>query len=139
MRTWVPGDASTLLDIGVGAGSLSTPFHPRFEVSAEPNRIVGIGRSRRAQRYGIASREEAAAYLAHETLGPRLRECTRIVNGLTGRSANDIFGSPDDLTFRSSMTLFDAVGDDPEPFETALEQYYDGEPDPKTLELLSEP
>lgn len=98
--------------------------------------LEGIGRSRMAQRYGIASREEAAAYLAHETLGPRLRECTRVVNDVEDRSANDIFGSPDDLKFRSSMTLFDAVADDPEPFEAALEQYYDGEPDPKTVEML---
>jgi len=89
-----------------------------------------------SRRYAISSRAEVTAYLAHPTLGPRFRECTAIVNGVEGRSANDIFGSPDDLKFRSSMTLFDAVADDPTPFRTALEQYYDGKPDPKTLELL---
>ncbi|SFT09088.1 DUF1810 domain-containing protein [Halostagnicola kamekurae] len=97
--------------------------------------IEGLGRSQMAQRYAISSRDEAEAYLAHPKLGPRLRECTEIVNNVEGRSANDIFGSPDDLKFRSSMTLFDMVADNPAPFRTALKRYYD-EPDPKTLELL---
>jgi len=98
--------------------------------------MEGLGKSRMAQRYAIASRGQAEAYLNHPTLGPRLRECTEIVNGVEGRSANDIFGSPDDLKFRSSITLFEAVGDDPAPFRTALDRYYDGERDSKTLELL---
>jgi uncharacterized protein (DUF1810 family) len=98
--------------------------------------MEGLGKSRMSQRYAISSHAEAEAYLAHSILGPRLRECTKIVNKIEGRSANDVFGSPDDLKFRSSMTLFDAVADDPAPFETALERYYDGEPDQKTLELL---
>ena len=100
--------------------------------------VAGLGSSRRAQRYAISSREEAEAYLEHPILGPRLRECTEIVNGVEGGSANDIFGSPDDLKFRSSMTLFDAVADDSTPFRTALEQYFDNDPDQKTLEFLSE-
>jgi uncharacterized protein (DUF1810 family) len=100
--------------------------------------MAGLGRSQMAQRYAIASREEADAYLAHPILGPRLRECTELVNDIDGRSANDIFGSPDDLKFRSSMTLFGTVADNPAPFDTALERYYDGEPDSKTLELLDE-
>jgi len=100
--------------------------------------LAGLGRSRMSQRYALTSRGEAEAYLAHETLGPRLRECTALVNDIEGRSANDIFGSPDDLKFRSSMTLFAAVADDPTPFETALETYYDGDPDPKTIELLED-
>lgn len=100
--------------------------------------MEGLGRSRMARRYAIASREEAEAYLAHSILGPRLRECTELVNAVEGRSANEIFGSPDDLKFRSSMTLFDAVADDPTPFRTALERYYDGESDPKTLQLLED-
>ena len=100
--------------------------------------IEGLGRSRRAQRYAISSRDEAKAYLAHPILGQRLRECTELVNAVEGRSANEIFGSPDDLKFRSSMTLFDTVADDPTPFRTALERYYDGEPDRKTLELLED-
>ena len=84
--------------------------------------VAGLGSSQKSKRFAIASREEAEAYLAHPILGPRLRECTELVNAVTGRSANDIFGSPDDLKFRSSMTLFDAVADDPTPFRTALEQ-----------------
>lgn len=100
--------------------------------------LEGLGGSQMAQRYAIASRDEAEAYLAHPVLGPRLRECTELVNDIDGRSANEVFGSPDDLKFRSSMTLFQAVTDDPDPFRTALEQYYDGEADPKTLELLAE-
>jgi uncharacterized protein (DUF1810 family) len=100
--------------------------------------MAGLGSSQMAQRYAIASRAEAEAYLAHPILGPRLRDCTDLVNAVDGRSANDIFGSPDDLKFRSSMTLFEAVADTPEPFRTALERYYDGDPDPKTLELLDD-
>lgn len=98
--------------------------------------IAGLGRSQMARRYAISSREEAEAYLAHPILGPRLRECTGIVNAVEGRSATDIFGSPDDLKFRSSMTLFDAVADDPTPFRMALKRYYDDEPDPNTLQRL---
>ena len=100
--------------------------------------VAGLGSSPKAQRYAIASRDEAKAYLAHSILGPRLRECTEIVNGLDGCSANDVFGSPDDLKFRSSVTLFDAVADDPTPFRTALELYYNDEPDQQTLQFLSE-
>lgn len=99
--------------------------------------VAGLGNSRKAQRYAISSREEAEAYLDHPILGPRLRECTAIVNDIEGHSANEIFGSPDDLKFRSSMTLFEAVADDATPFRTALETYYDGDRDQKTLEFLS--
>ncbi len=98
--------------------------------------IAGLGHSEMSRRYAIASREEAGAYLSHPVLGPRLRECTDLVNALDERSANDVFGSPDDLKFRSSMTLFEAVANDPEPFETALEKYYDGDQDQKTLNRL---
>lgn len=98
--------------------------------------VEGLGSSRMAQRYAIGSREEAEAYLAHPTLGPRLRECTALVNEIEGRSANEVFGSPDDLKFRSSMTLFEAVAENPETFEAALERYYDGDRDDRTLELL---
>ncbi|WP_274595372.1 DUF1810 domain-containing protein [Halorubrum sp. SS7] len=97
--------------------------------------VEGLGSSRTSRRYAIGSREEAAAYLAHPTLGARLRECTAIVNGIDGRTAREVFGSPDDLKFRSSMTLFDAVADGSEPFGTALDHYYDG-PDEKTLRFL---
>ena len=89
-----------------------------------------------ATRYAISSREEAAAYLEHPVLGPRLRECTALVNDVDGRSATEIFGSPDDLKFRSSMTLFETVAVDPTPFAVALDHYYDGDRDEKTLDLL---
>jgi len=98
--------------------------------------IAGLGSSEMARRYAIDSRAEAEAYLSHPILAPRLYECTELVNDVEGRSANEIFGSPDDLKFRSSMTLFAAVADSPDRFETALERYYEGDPDPKTLELL---
>jgi len=100
--------------------------------------VAGLGSSRLARRYAIGSREEAVAYAGHPVLGPRLRECTALVNGIEGRSAAEVFGSPDDLKFRSSMTLFAAVAAEPTPFETALERYYDGERDPKTVSFLSE-
>ncbi len=99
--------------------------------------FAGLGRSEMAQRYAISSREEAEAYLNHPILGPRLRECTGIVNTLDGRSANDIFGSPDDLKFRSSMTLFAEVADDPIPFRMTLNKFYD-DVDQKTIELLKQ-
>ena len=98
--------------------------------------VEGLGKSRKARRYAISSQQEADAYLAHPVLGSRLRECTGIVNGIEGRSANEIFGSPDDLKFRSSMTLFEAVADDPLPFSRALELYYDGDRDQMTLDFL---
>jgi uncharacterized protein (DUF1810 family) len=98
--------------------------------------VAGLGRSDVARRYAIDSLEEARAYLAHRVLGPRLRECTALVNDVDGRTASEIFGSPDDLKFRSSMTLFELAADDPAPFRIALETYYDGERDPKTLERL---
>ena len=98
--------------------------------------VTGLGSSRMARRYAIESLAEAKAYLSHPVLGPRLRECTGIVNGLDADSAPDVFGSPDDLKFRSSMTLFDAVADDPAPFRPALKTYYDDEPDENTLRIL---
>jgi uncharacterized protein (DUF1810 family) len=75
--------------------------------------IAGLGHSAMARRYAIASREEALAYLERPTLGARLRECTQTVCGIQGRSIGEILGSPDDLKFRSSMTLFEAVSGDP--------------------------
>jgi len=98
--------------------------------------IAGLGHSEMAKKYAISSREEAAAYLAHPILGPRLRECTQIVNGFEGRTAYEILGSPDDLKFRSSMTLFAAVADDKRVFEEALRKYFDGAGDPLTLERI---
>ena len=76
------------------------------------------------------------AYLEHAVLGPRLRECTRLVNLVEGRAIDRIFGYPDDLKFRSSMTLFASVASDKQVFEEALRKYFGGEPDPLTLERL---
>jgi uncharacterized protein (DUF1810 family) len=97
--------------------------------------LRGLGRSAIAEHFGIASREEALAYLQHPLLGPRLRQCTRLVLQVEGRTLSQIFGSPDDLKFRSSMTLFAAVAPDESVFRRALEKYCDGD-DPRTIELL---
>jgi uncharacterized protein (DUF1810 family) len=98
--------------------------------------LVGLGFSQNAQFYGIASLDEARDYLAHVLLGPRLVECTALVNAVRGRTAHDIFGSPDDMKFRSSMTLFALAGPDEPAFGTALERYFEGGKDRRTLELL---
>lgn len=98
--------------------------------------IQGLGRSPTAQRFAISSRGEAEEYLRHEVLGPRLRECTRMVNAVAGRSAEDIFGYPDHLKFRSSMTLFAHAAADNQIFLDALRKYFGGEEDPLTVERL---
>ena len=98
--------------------------------------LRGLGHSPMANEYGISSREEAAAYLRHPILGDRLRECTRLVNFVEGRSVSAIFGYPDDLKFWSSMTLFANVAPQEQIFKHALEKYFDGEPDRLTLQLL---
>ncbi|MEL6062638.1 MULTISPECIES: DUF1810 domain-containing protein [unclassified Methylobacterium] len=98
--------------------------------------IAGLGSSPMAQRYAIGSLDEARAYLGHPTLGERLRACTAAVNRVSGRSAHAIFGSPDDVKFRSSMTLFAAAAPDEPLFAEALTRYFNGEPDPKTLAKL---
>jgi uncharacterized protein (DUF1810 family) len=96
--------------------------------------------SRTAKFYGIGGLDEARAYLAHPVLGPRLLACTDAVLGVEGRSLNAIFGSPDDLKFRSSMTLFEAATEGTGPsFRAALERYCGGQPDPRTLEFLARP
>jgi uncharacterized protein (DUF1810 family) len=97
--------------------------------------LAGLGHSPMAQRFAIRSRDEALAYLGHGVLGPRLRECTALVNAVEGRTIREILGSPDDLKFRSSMTLFGTVVSDPE-FAEAIAKFYDGAPDRKTLDLL---
>ncbi len=98
--------------------------------------VAGLGFSSMSQRYAIGSRKEAQAYLAHPILGPRLLECTALVNAVEGRGLHQIFGSPDDLKFRSCMTLFAACASDPAPFEEALQKYCDGQGDTRTLSLL---
>lgn len=98
--------------------------------------IAGLGHSAMARRYAIASRGEAMAYLAHPVLGPRLVECTLLVNRIAGKTVGEIFGSPDDMKFRSSMTLFATVAVDCSIFDEALRQYFDSALDPLTLERL---
>jgi uncharacterized protein (DUF1810 family) len=98
--------------------------------------IAGLGSSPMAQHFAISGRAEALAYLAHPTLGPRLRECTGLVNQVPNRTISDIFGYPDDLKFRSSVTLFAAVAPGEEVFRAALDQYFAGKPDPATLARL---
>jgi uncharacterized protein (DUF1810 family) len=97
--------------------------------------LAGLGHSAMAQRFAIASIEEAAAYLAHGILGPRLRECTALVNAVEGRRITEILGSPDDLKFCSSMTLFGAVSGETE-FASAIAKFYGGKQDRRTLDLL---
>lgn len=99
--------------------------------------LRGLGRSPTAVRFGIASLDEARAYLAHPVLGPRLRECTRLVGLIDGRSVDEIFGWPDNLKVRSSMTLFARATDDNADFRAVLDKFYNGEDDPATVELLN--
>jgi uncharacterized protein (DUF1810 family) len=98
--------------------------------------LKGLGHSGMAQRFGISSRAEAEAYLAHPILGPRLIECARLVNLVEGRSTEDIFGDIDRLKFRSSMTLFAQVAGDSSVFDHALRKYFNGQTDRLTLERL---
>jgi uncharacterized protein (DUF1810 family) len=97
--------------------------------------IVGLGFSAMAQRFAIGSRAEAAAYLQHDVLGPRLVECTRLVVASSDKSIADILGSPDDMKFRSSMTLFDAVSTQAT-FREAIAAFYPDGKDPATLSIL---
>jgi uncharacterized protein (DUF1810 family) len=102
--------------------------------------LCGLGHSPTAQFYGITSLDEARTYLFHPILGSRLELCTRTVLAVKGRSLHDIFGSPDDLKFHSSMTLFTlAATDDASVFRQALARWWGGETDRQTLRLLGSP
>ena len=98
--------------------------------------IEGLGFSAMAQRYAVSGLAEARAYLAHPLLGPRLRACTAAMNGHEGKSARAILGQPDDMKFRSSMTLFAAADPEAPAFAEALVRYFGGERDARTLERL---
>lgn len=98
--------------------------------------ITGLGRSAMAEEYAISSLEEAEAYLQHPILGPRLRRCTSLVLSVQGRSVEQIFGYPDDLKFRSSMTLFANTHGDNAIFRDALQKFFAGKPDQLTLARL---
>ena len=98
--------------------------------------LTGLGSSTRAQFYAISGQAEALAYLAHPILGPRLLECTRAVNAVQNSSAYEILGSPDDLKFRSSITLFNLVAPHAPEFSQALTQFFEGKGDPLTIQKL---
>jgi uncharacterized protein (DUF1810 family) len=98
--------------------------------------IEGLGTSEMARRFAIFSLDEARAYLQHPVLGPRLEECTRLVCQVSGKTIREIFGFPDDMKFRSCMTLFAAAASTPEIFDQALEQYFSGERDALTVERI---
>jgi uncharacterized protein (DUF1810 family) len=98
--------------------------------------IAGLGRSSMAQEFAIASLAEAKAYLNHPLLGGRLSECTQLVLAVEGKPAREILGAPDDLKFRSSMTLFAHAAADESLFRDALRKYFDGKDDPATVGRL---
>jgi uncharacterized protein (DUF1810 family) len=99
--------------------------------------IRGLGRSSTAREFAISGRDEARAYLLHSILGPRLVECTELVLHIRGRSLAEVFGSPDDMKFRSSMTLFAQVAPEQAMFLEAIRRYCDGDLDPLTLQELA--
>jgi uncharacterized protein (DUF1810 family) len=98
--------------------------------------LRGLGASETARRFAISSLAEAEAYLRHPLLGPRLRESTQLVNLINERSIEEIFGYPDYLKFRSSMSLFAHATSDSDVFAQALRKYFGGEADPQTVQLL---
>jgi uncharacterized protein (DUF1810 family) len=99
--------------------------------------VAGLGHSAMAQQYAIHSSDEAAAYLAHPVLGARLRECASLVLAVEDKPIEEIFDSPDDRKFQSSMTLFSDIAPDEAVFQACLDKYFDGQPDPATLDFLS--
>ena len=99
--------------------------------------IAGLGTSSMAEKYAIRSVEEASAYLADPILGSRLLRCVEAILSVSDRSAHDIMGSPDDLKLRSSMTLFAAVSDHGSPFHKAIDHFYDGKFDKRTISILN--
>jgi len=99
--------------------------------------IAGLGTSATAQHFALSGIEETNAYHTHRILGPRLLECTNLVMAIEDRTIHRIFGSPDDMKFRSSMTLFSHAATDDRIFDQALTKYFDGVGDPLTIGLLS--
>lgn len=99
--------------------------------------LQGLGRSSMAVKFGIASKEEALAYWQHPILGARLKECVELGLAIKGKTAFQIFGTPDDLKFRSSITLFSLAAPGEPMFERALGRYFDGRADPRTMDLLA--
>ncbi|MGF6391978.1 DUF1810 domain-containing protein [Pseudomonas plecoglossicida] len=100
--------------------------------------LDGLGHSLMAERYGLSGIGEARAYLGHPLLGPRLEACVTALVQHSDKSAREILGSPDDLKLRSCLTLFGKVAPDNPLFQRALAQFYAGQPDARTLELLGQ-
>jgi uncharacterized protein (DUF1810 family) len=98
--------------------------------------LSGLGTSPMARRYAISSRAEAEAYVNHPILGPRLRECARLASEISGHTIDEIFGYPDDIKFRSSMTLFAYATPDNRVFTAAIDKYFPDGFDPLTMERL---
>ena len=98
--------------------------------------IAGLGQSPMSVRFAIASLDEAKAYLAHPVLGARLRECARLALDVEGKTARDIFGSIDEIKFRSSMTLFARAAPEEDLFQRCIDKYFAGASDPATLGKL---
>jgi len=98
--------------------------------------LRGLGQSPMSKLYSISSQQEAEAYLLHPVLGSRLKHCTKLVMSIEGRSVQEIFGSPDDMKFRSSMTLFMRTSQENGIFKDALQKYFAGEPDQLTIDRL---
>jgi uncharacterized protein (DUF1810 family) len=98
--------------------------------------IAGLGQSPMSIRFAIASLDEAKAYLAHPVLGARLRECAQLTLDVEGKTARDIFGSIDEMKFRSSMTLFARTRPDVDIFQRCIAKYFAGSPDPDTIARL---
>lgn len=99
--------------------------------------LAGLGSSATSRTYSIAGLDEARAYIHHALLGPRLVECTQLVLELKGRPAKAVFGSPDDMKFRSCMTLFALADPDTACFQDAVNRYYSGQVDDRTIAILS--
>lgn len=100
--------------------------------------IVGLAMSSTSRHYAIKSLDEARVYLEHPILGHRLIECSQTLVGLQGRSASQIFGYPDDLKLKSSMTLFSLVDNDDPVFGSVLDKYFDGARDERTVEIVGQ-
>jgi len=98
--------------------------------------IEGLGHSSTARFYAIKNGDEAKAYLNHSVLGARLTECSQVLLRIKGQSASEIFGYPDDLKLRSCMTLFASVSEPESVFSRVLRQYFEGQPDQRTIDLL---
>jgi uncharacterized protein (DUF1810 family) len=134
LRRFVDAQARTYADARAEIGRGRKTSHWMWYVFPQ---LSGLGASAMAQAYAIGSLDEARAYLAHPLLGERLRDCVRALLAVTGRSAHDIFGGPDDLKLFSSLTLFAQAAPGEAVFRDALQTYFEGRGDPRTLERLA--